>query len=56
MRTNVEREDPCSMGSSSPTMEHPPPLKLIPKSRLRCGQHLLLLTSVHLILLLTSYK
>ncbi|MED6177394.1 hypothetical protein PIB30_097718, partial [Stylosanthes scabra] len=32
MRTNVEKEDPCFMGSSSPTMEHRPPLKLIPKS------------------------
>ncbi|MED6138241.1 hypothetical protein PIB30_072412 [Stylosanthes scabra] len=44
------------MGSSNPTMEHPPPLKLIPKSRFRCRKHLLPLTSVHLILLLTSYK
>ncbi|MED6160378.1 hypothetical protein PIB30_050946 [Stylosanthes scabra] len=51
-----KKEDPCSMGSSNPTMEHPPPLKLIPTSRFCCGQHLLLLTSVHLILLLTRYK
>ncbi|MED6127253.1 hypothetical protein PIB30_086331, partial [Stylosanthes scabra] len=51
-----KKEDPCSMGSSNPTMEHPPHLKLIPKSQFRCEQHLLLFTSVHLILLLTRYK
>ncbi|MED6114831.1 hypothetical protein PIB30_084264, partial [Stylosanthes scabra] len=56
MRTNVEKEDPCSMGSSSPNMEHPPPLKLIPKSRFHCGLHLLLLILVHLILHPISYK
>ncbi|MED6172942.1 hypothetical protein PIB30_054630 [Stylosanthes scabra] len=56
MRTNLEKGRPCSMGSSSPIMEHPPPLKLIPKSRFHCGLHLPLLTSVHLILHLISYK
>ncbi|MED6212955.1 hypothetical protein PIB30_088490 [Stylosanthes scabra] len=44
------------MGSSSPTMEHPPLLKLIPKSRFRCGLHLLILISVHLILYPITYK
>ncbi|MED6127738.1 hypothetical protein PIB30_090952, partial [Stylosanthes scabra] len=38
-----------------PIMEHPPPLKLIPKSQFRYGLHCPLLISVHLILDLISY-
>ncbi|MED6127205.1 hypothetical protein PIB30_085842 [Stylosanthes scabra] len=56
MRTNLEKGRPLFHGSSSSTMEHPPPLKLIPKSRFRCGLHLLLLISVHHILHPISYK